>query len=122
MSTLSDRERALLAEPSLEGLAYALRNLKRLLPEHRWSYGCHGSCALGVARTLWFGSSPFDGETDRKIWTTIDAIALFDMTDRQAWATFITQPYYCTPEHVATVIERVIAERAEATPAEPVLA
>lgn len=42
-----------LSKPSARGLSYLLRH-KELWPEgFIWNYGCHGTCAIGLASRVW---------------------------------------------------------------------
>jgi hypothetical protein len=53
MNNLTQEEIELLRYPSLEGLAFALRNLERVLPKFQWNFGELDCCGIGVAKKLW---------------------------------------------------------------------
>jgi hypothetical protein len=112
MSTLDDRTTELLARPSLEGLSFALRNLKSVLPKWCWRFGSWNSCAVGVAHALWPGAI--------RRCRGKDAEAAFGLTYNEAGRIFCARhvpPLRAifrgvAPSEVAAGIDMLLAERA----------
>ena len=114
MSTLDDRVTSLLAKPSLEGLAYALRH-PQVWPEgFKWSYAHCETCAMGMAVELWSlrvkeeGNATYRNaicnaiEIERTVATKIFC-ELGPALGASMWDV--------TPEHVADAIDAYLAQR-----------
>ena len=113
MTTLPSLRTALLAEPSLAGLSYALRHLDEVAPGFPWHYGHCETCAIGLATVLW--EEIFDDLTSYMAGTFRipfrDAYRIFvklagDDPAQQSWK---DRASFIRPEHVADAIDRYLA-------------
>ena len=109
MSTLDNRVTSLLAKPSLEGLAYALRH-KEVWPDRfKWNYDTCTTCAMGLANRLWSmrlrdGAFNYIEGTARQFKMNPDlAFTIFYSLGRSGQT--------ITPEHVADAIDAYLAQR-----------
>lgn len=113
MSTIDDKTAALLASPSLEALAYALRHPHTWPDGFRWDYRACETCAMGMAFELW---RTIDGndlpEIARGFHMSIDSAAQVFVHlagPPPLDSTWQMKAAAITPEHVADAIDAYLA-------------
>ena len=108
MSTLPDRTTALLAAPTLEGLAYALRH-REVWPEgFEWDYSLCETCAIGMARELWDSTRNLDLPDIFNI-SVMFNISVDTAFDIFVWLGLDSTCATITPDYVAAAIDRYLA-------------
>ena len=124
MSNLDNRVARLLAKPSLEGLAYALRHPEVWPEGFEWGYGECETCAVGLASKLWsmgfakWYAAWLDGEVDTHVTNASAWVSEhLHLPDPIARAIFMRLNHQhhgyhnVTPHHVATAIDAYLAQR-----------
>lgn len=109
-----------LTHPSLKGLAYALRHMKEVAPNHRYYHGYYAmpercgtaGCAIGVAYLLWPEEIGGTHEDPQHIDYFGDA-AYEAIFDSDAYGGGYAADAPVTPEMVADRIDTWLAEHGE---------